>query len=180
MNTATLVASLIMAGLVALTIAVLTKAMIRGWRRRAERQADIVGTLPSLPDTVGAAIVSATEGLYVGSTLASRWNERVAARDLGFRAKAVLSRYPEGIMLQRQGAGPIWIPDDAIIEIRTEKYLAGKVILGGQRGDREGGAPSHGGILAIRWRLPTGAEIDTGFRADDRRAYSKWLPEEGV
>lgn len=180
MNTATLVASLIMAGLVALTIAVLIKAMIRGWRRRAERQAHVVGTLPSLPDTVGAAIVSATEGLYVGSTLASRWNERVAARDLGFRAKAVLSRYPEGIMLQRQGAGPIWIPDDAIVEIRTEKYLAGKVILGGRMGGPEGKAPAHGGILAIRWRLPTGAEIDTGFRADDRRDYSKWLPEEGV
>ena len=34
------------------------------------------------------------------------------------------------------------------------------------------------GILAIRWRLQSGAEIDTGFRADDRRDYSKWLPEE--
>ncbi|MGB0436025.1 MAG: transporter [Mycobacterium sp.] len=180
MNTETLVASLIMAALVALMIAVLFRVMIRGWRRRAEQQAQVVGTLPSLPDTVGAAIVSATKGLYVGSTLASRWNERVAARDLGFRAKAVLSRYPEGIMLQREGAGPIWIPDDAIVEIRTEKYLAGKVILGGQRGAPEGKAPSHGGILAIRWRLPTGVEIDTGFRADDRRAYSQWLPEEVV
>jgi hypothetical protein len=68
-------------------------------------------------------------------------------------------------MLQRKGAGPIWIPDDAVVEIRTEKNLAGKVL-------------THEGILAIRWRLPTGAEIDTGFRADDRRDYSKWLPEE--
>ena len=39
----------------------------------------------------------------------------------GFRAKAVLTRYPEGIMVQRTGAGPIWIPEDAIIAIRTEK-----------------------------------------------------------
>ena len=165
MNTPTLVASLIMAGLVALVTAVLIQAMIRGWRRRAEQQAHMVGTLPPLPDTVGPAIVPATKGLYVGSTLAPHWNDRVAAADLGFRAKAVLSRYPEGIMLQRKGAGPIWIPDDAIVELRTEKSLAGKAL-------------THEGILAIRWRLPTGTEIDTGFRADDRRAYSKWLPEE--
>jgi hypothetical protein len=31
------------------------------------------------------------------------------------------------------------------------------------------------GILAIRWRLPSGTEIDTGFRGDDRSRYSDWL-----
>lgn len=165
MNTPTLVASLIIAGLLVLVIAVVMQAMIRGWRRRAERQARIVGTLPSLPDTVGPVIISATKGLYVGSTLAPHWNDRVAAGDLGFRAKAVISRYPEGIMLQRTGAGPIWIPDDAIVGIRAEKNLVGKAL-------------THEGILAIRWRLQSGIEIDTGFRADDRREYSKWLPEE--
>ncbi|AFM17171.1 hypothetical protein Mycch_2397 [Mycolicibacterium chubuense NBB4] len=165
MNTPTLVASLIMAALLALVIAVVIQAMVRGWRHRAERQAQVVGSLPSLPETVGPAIVGATKGLYVGSTLAPHWNDRVAAGDLGFRAKAVLTRYPEGIMLQRTGAGPIWIPDEAIAQIRTEKYLVGKAL-------------THDGILAIRWRLPSGAEIDTGFRADDRRDYVKWLPEE--
>ena len=89
----------------------------------------------------------------------------VAAADLGFRAKAVLTRYPEGIMMQRTGAGPIWIPDEMITDIRAEKSLAGKAL-------------THDGILAIRWRLPSGVEIDTGFRADDRRDYLKWLPEE--
>lgn len=165
MNTPTLVASLVMAGVLVLVIAVLIQAMIRGWRHRVERQALIVGTLPSLPDTVGQVTVSATKGLYVGSTLVPHWNDRVAAGDLGFRAKAVLSRYPEGIMLQRKGAAPIWIPDEAIVDIRAEKNLAGKAL-------------THEGILAIRWRLQSGAEIDTGFRADDRRDYSKWLPEE--
>lgn len=167
MNTPTLVASLVLAGILALLIAVLIQAMMRGWRRRVERQALIVGTLPPLPETVGPALVSATKGLYVGSTLVPHWNDRVAAGDLGFRAKAVLTRYPEGIMLQRTGAGPIWIPDEAIAEIRTEKNLAGKAL-------------THEGILAIRWRLPSGTEIDTGFRADDRRDYSKWLPEEAA
>jgi hypothetical protein len=154
-----------MAVLVVLAIAVVIQAMMRGWRHRAERQAQIVGSLPPLPDTVGPAIVGPTKGLYVGSTLVPHWNDRVAAGDLGFRAKAVITRYPEGIMLQRTGAGPIWIPDDAIAQIRTERHLVGKAL-------------THEGILAIRWRLPAGAEIDTGFRADDRRDYAKWLPEE--
>ncbi|ADT99703.1 MULTISPECIES: PH-like domain-containing protein [Mycolicibacterium] len=165
MNTPTLVTSLVMAAVVAILIAVLIQAMMRGWRHRVARQMQIIGNLPPLPDTVGPTLVPATKGLYVGSTLAPHWNDRVAAGDLGFRAKAVLTRYPEGIMLQRTGAGPIWIPDESIAEIRTEKSLAGKAL-------------THEGILAIRWRLPSGTEIDTGFRADDRRDYSKWLPEE--
>ena len=165
MNTGTLVTSLVMAAVVAILIAVLIQAMMRGWRRRAERQAQIVGQLPPLPDSVGPALVAPTKGLYVGSTLVPHWNDRVAAADLGFRAKAVLTRYPEGIMVQRSGAGPIWIPDDAIAGIRTERNLAGKAL-------------THDGILAIRWRLPSGTEIDTGFRADNRADYSKWIPEE--
>jgi len=156
---------LIIAAVLAVLIALAIRQMMRGWLHRAQRQAQLIGTLPQLPDTVGPALIPATKGLYVGSTLAPSWLDRIAVGDLGYRAKAVLTRYPEGIMLQRTGAGPIWIPDDSIEAIRTEKGIAGK-------------AMTHEGILAIRWRLPSGAEIDTGFRADDRREYDRWL--EGV
>ena len=165
MNTGTLVTMLIIAAVLAVLIALAIRQMMRGWLHRAQRQAQLIGTLPQLPDTVGPALIPATKGLYVGSTLAPSWLDRIAVGDLGYRAKAVLTRYPEGIMLQRTGAGPIWIPDDSIEAIRTEKGIAGK-------------AMTHEGILAIRWRLPSGAEIDTGFRADDRREYDRWL--EGV
>lgn len=164
MNTPTLIASLVMAALVAVLIAFFIRQMMRGWLHRAQRQAQLIGTLPSLPDTVGQATVAATKGLYVGSTLVPHWNDKVAAGDLGFRAKAVLTRYPEGIMMQRSGAGPIWIPADAITTIRTERGIAGKAL-------------THDGILAIRWRLPSGVEIDTGFRADNRLEYDRWLEE---
>ena len=167
MNTPTLVGSLVVAAVVAVLIAVAIQAMIRGWRRRAERQAELIGTLPALPASVGPAVVPATKGLYVGSTLAPHWNDRVAVGDLGFRTKAVLTRYPEGIMLQRNGAGPIWIPDESITAIRTERGIAGK-------------AMTHEGILAIRWRLPSGTEIDTGFRANDRREHSLWVEQEAA
>ncbi|MGK2879842.1 MAG: transporter [Mycobacterium sp.] len=168
MNTPTLIASLVLAAVVVLLIAFFIRQMLRGWVRRAQRQAELIGTLPPLPDTVSAAIVSATPGLYVGSTLAPSWNDRVAAADLGFRAKTVLTRYAEGIMLQRSGAGPIWIPDESILAIRTEQGMAGKVVP-------HRGAERDAGVLAIRWRLPSGAEIDTGFRADDRRRYADWV-----
>ena len=162
MNTGTLVTSLVMAGVLAVLIEFLIRQMMRGWLHRAQRQAQLIGTLPPLPDTVSPALIPATKGLYVGSTLAPSWLDRIAVGDRGYRTKAVLTRYPEGIMLQRTGAGPIWIPDDAIAAIRTEKGIAGK-------------AMTHEGILAIRWRLPSGAEIDTGFRAGNRGDYDRWL-----
>ncbi|MCG5433620.1 transporter [Mycobacterium sp. MYCO198283] len=170
MNTGTLVASLVMAAVLVLVIGVVIRQMLRGWMRRAQRQVEAIGSLPPLPDTVGPAIIAPTRGLYVGSTLVGStpgspaWLDRVAVGDLGYRTKAVLTRYPEGIMVQRSGGTPIWIPDESITEIRAERRLAGKVL-------------THDGILAIRWRLPSGTEIDTGFRGDDEQDYATWLGE---
>ena len=169
MNTGTAIGSFVFAFVVVVVIGVLIGRMLSGWKRRARRQMDLLGELPSLPDLLGSATVAPTRGLYVGSTLAPNWLERIAAGDLGFRSKAVLTRYPEGILLERSGATPIWIPQDAITAIRTERGLAGKVIPGGRNKTE-----SAAGILAIRWRLPSGAEIDTGFRGDDRRDYARW------
>ena len=165
MNTPTLVISLIMAAVLALLIAFFIRQMMRGWLRRAQRQVEMIGALPPLPETVGPAIVPATRGLYVGSTIAPSWQDRIAVGDLGFRSKAVLTRYPEGIMVQRTGARPIWIPDDAITALRTERGIAGKAL-------------TYDGILAIRWKLPSGTEIDTGFRSDDRRELANWIQED--
>jgi hypothetical protein len=166
MNTPTLIACLILAGLMALAIAFFIRQMMRGWVHRAQRQVELIGALPPLPDTVGSAIVPATKGLYVGSTIAPSWQDRIAVGDLGFRSKAVLTRYPEGIMVQRSGAGPIWIPEESITAIRTERGIAGKAL-------------TYDGILAIRWKLPSGTEIDTGFRGDDRRELANWTKEVG-
>jgi len=187
MNDSTLITSLIMAAVLAVIIALLIRQMMRGWLRRAQRQVEQIGKLPPMPDTVGPALIPATRGLYVGSTIvrseplpqggpgqesespaargSSAWLDRVAVGDLGFRSKAVLTRYPEGIMLQRTGASPIWIPDESIRAIRTERAIAGKVV-------------THDGILAIRWTLPSGTEIDTGFRGDDRRELANWVQED--
>jgi len=73
-----------------------------------------------------------------------------------------VTRYPEGILLERIRANPIWIPQDSIMAVRVERGIAGKVV-------------ARIGILAIRWRLPSDLEIDTGFRANNRSEYDGWL-----
>lgn len=164
MNTGTAIGTYVFGFVVVVLIGVAIRRMLRGWRSRSERQVELIGTLPVPPDLLGAAIVPPTRGLYVGSTIAPNWLERVTVGDLGFRCRAVLTRYPEGVLLERSGAGPLWMPAAALGGIRTERALAGKVIPG----------RAAGGLLVIRWRLPSGTEIDIGFRGDDSRDYIAW------
>ena len=182
MNSGTLIGTLIFAGVVVVAIAFVIQAMMRGWRGRALRQAEMIGLLPPVPEAFGSPIVAPTRGVYVGCTLAPDWHDRVAVGDLGYRSKAVLTRYPEGIMVQRSGASPIWFPQESITAIRTERGIVGKVVppgLNSRRAarDRDGQAAAAEGILAIRWRLPSGTEIDLGFRGNDRSQYAGWLQE---
>lgn len=166
MNTQTAVATYVFGLVIVVLIGLVIRRMLRGWQHRSERQAELVGELPSPPDLFSPAVVAPTRGLYVGSTVAPDWLHRVTVGDLGYRCKAVLTRYPEGILLERSGAGPIWMPADAVVGVRTERALAGKVI--------PGRAQTPAGLLVIRWRLPSGTEIDTGFRGDDRSEYVRW------
>jgi hypothetical protein len=161
MNSGTLVGSLIFAAVLVVVIAVVIQLMMRGWRRRSQQQQGLIGALPAIPDEVGTASIT-TRGLYCGCTMAPAWNERITAGDLGYRSKAVLTRYPEGILLERVRAKPIWIPQESISAIRTERGIAGKVV-------------ARVGVLVIRWRLPSSVEIDTGFRANHREQYDEWL-----
>ncbi|MFM8597671.1 MAG: transporter [Mycobacterium sp.] len=172
MNTETAISTYVFGIVIVLLIGLTIRRMLRGWEGRARRQADLIGTLPPLPDRLSPAVVGPDRGLYVGSTLAPNWLERVAVGDLGDRAKAVLTRYPEGILVDRQGASPIWIPQASVTAVRSERGLAGKVVPGA-------GSGGPGGILVIRWRLPSGTEIDTGFRGDPPRDYSQWIQQTG-
>ncbi len=174
MNAATAIATYVFGFVIVVLIGVVIRRMLRGWKRRSELQVEAIGELPEVPDVLGSAIVAPTRGMYVGCTIAPDWLNRVTVGDLGYRTKAVLTRYPKGILLERSGTGPIWIPQESISAIRTEKGLAGKVLPGARTGT------TAAGIMVIRWRLPSGTEIDTGFRGDDRRDYSRWLDAEGL
>jgi hypothetical protein len=135
--------------------------MYRAWQKKARKQADAVGELPAVPAELGAQLLEPTTGLYTGTTMAPSWQNRVAVGELGFRATAELTCFEHGILLERSGATVIWIPQESITAVRTERGHAGKVM-------------TQDGVLVIRWKLPTGTEVDTGFRGDDKTVYPAW------
>lgn len=135
--------------------------MYRAWQKKAMRQQARIGELPTVPAELGAQLLEPTTGMYLGSTIAPSWQDRIAVGDLGFRATAELTRFERGILLERDGATVIWIPQESVTAVRTERGHAGKVM-------------TEDGVLVIRWTLPTGTEIDTGFRGDDKTVYPAW------
>ncbi len=162
MSTVTL-GTVVVALILIVGIGLLISLTLRAWRRRAERQAAMVGELHALPDALGQAVVPAIKGLYLGSTLEPGWQDqdRVESSDLAYRTRAVLTRYSGGIMLVRSGARGIWIPESAVIALSLDKDAAG--------------SPAADGVLAIRWRLPSRVEIDSLFCADDGGQYETWI-----
>lgn len=172
MNTPTAIGTYVFGFLIVVLIGVVIRRMLRGWKHRSELQEEMIGALPAMPELPGSTVVPPTRGMYLGCTTAPDWLNRITVGDLGYRSKAVLTRYDKGILVERSGTGPIWIPHDSIVGLRAERGLAGKVLPVARTGS------SAAGILVIRWRLPSGTEIDTGFRGDDRRDYSLWLGEE--
>lgn len=137
-------AVLLLAGVVSLAWA----GMWWGWRRRAGRQDGIAEPL-SPPAALGDALAGA-EGLYVGSVVAGSWLDRVVPHGLGARANAELSVHAEGLLLDRDGAAPVWIPSRHVIGVRRDTGLAGKVT-------------ETGGLLVWAWRLGD-TELESGLR----------------
>jgi len=129
-----------------------------GWRNRANRQASL-GALPPIP-ALGAALLR-QDGVYIGTTFATSWQDRVVHRGLGLRANATATLHAEGVLLDREGAEAIFVPVGDVVAARLAPALAGKVM-------------GAGGLLVIQWRLGD-AVLDTGFRADDKTSYPAWV-----
>jgi hypothetical protein len=140
-------------------VALCLLGMRRGWRNRLARQADLPA-LPALPRELGPAQLSST-GLYVGSTFAGSWQDRVLHGHLGDRADATASLHEAGLLVTRQGGAEVFVPRELWRQARLAPGLAGTVV-------------GEGGLLVLRWQL--GPElIDTGFRADDKSTYPRWV-----
>jgi hypothetical protein len=133
--------------------------MRTGWRHRAARQTDLapLPLAPAASERVAADLV----GVYVGSTYATSWQDRIAAHGLGIRSNCTASLSETGVLIEREGAETIFIPRAAIIEARLAPGLAGKVV-------------GAGGLLVVRWRLGA-AELDSGLRGDDKTIYPQWV-----
>ncbi|APU14500.1 MULTISPECIES: hypothetical protein [Actinoalloteichus] len=137
--------------------------MWRGWHRRA---ADQAGVLPPLPEPAAALLDSpdvlpALTGVYIGTTSAENWQARVLAGDFGHRSAGALRLIDDGVLIERDGAGTLWLPAHALRDARIDSKSAGKVVPGG-------------GLLVLTWQHGD-FDLDTAFRADDKSDYERWV-----
>ncbi len=143
----------------ALLAALVFFGMYRGWRNRARRQQDIP-EFPAAPEAVAVDLLTPVTGLYVGTTRFGDWQDRIVVGDIGHRANATAHASPDGVLLDREGASPVWIPARSIVDARVDHKLANKVVPGA-------------GLVVVTWSL--GAHtLDTGFRSDDTQNQREW------
>ena len=135
--------------LVLLGIALLA-AMWWGWRRRVVRTgADLAPGAVSLSEGEVDPDLSVT-GVYVSTTSAADWLDRIAADGLGARSPVIAEVRPSGLTLRRTGAPDVLIPSTDLLGARRERGIAGKVT-------------QPGGLVVVRWRRGD-RELDTGIR----------------
>jgi hypothetical protein len=132
--------------------------MLRGWRARQRRQADLPAP-PPLPAVPGPVVVGAVGGLFVGTTFAGDWLDRVAVHGLAHRAPAQLVVRSDGIWFERDGADDLFLPWSTVRGAELGDALAGKVV-------------GKGGLLLVHWELGTRL-LTTGFRADDHAEHRR-------
>jgi len=142
---------LALVGVVVAVIVLVLLAMRRGWRNRAQRQDDLPAPLSTAPAPWTPSAAPAA-GLYLGSTTAGDWLDRIVVHEMGVRSRADLSVGSEGIWLRRTGARDVFIPRTDLRGVRLERGIAGKAF-------------ERDGVVVITWELG-GRLIDTGFRAD--------------
>jgi hypothetical protein len=121
--------------------------MYRGWRNRQSRQSDLA-PLPAVP---GEDKIRGVEGVYVATTSAGDWMDRIAVHELGVRSIADLAVSEAGLIFHRQGATDVFIPADRLTGVRTDRGIAGKVTA------------EKSGLVVVTW-THDGRELDTGFR----------------
>ncbi len=137
---------LIVGILIAVLVVGVFLLMLRSWRRRVARQAPL-GALATPPAGIAFATL---EGLHLGTTFAGRPLDRVAVTPLGFRARGLVLVRPDGVELQLDGAGPVFIPVADLIGHGRATWTI-------DRGVEEDG------LNRISWRLH-GTSLDSYFR----------------
>ncbi|GIG39832.1 PH-like domain-containing protein [Cellulomonas phragmiteti] len=134
--------------------------MWHGWQSRARRTSALVPTLPEVPTALGESRSDAVEGVYVSSTRAGDWLDRVVAHDLGVRSPARVRVHADGVHVARTGARDVWVPAGTLRAVGTSSGQAGKFV-------------GRDELVVLTW-VPdptTGTALDTALqvRHDDAR-----------
>lgn len=123
--------------------------MRKGWRNRSKRHADIIA--PVWPADLELPSTS-VPAMYVGSSRAGDWLDRIVVHGLGVRSRAEVSVVPQGIAIVRAGAPDVFIPAASIRETRTDRAVSATV-------------RSKDSIVLVTWQLGD-ATLETGLRTD--------------
>jgi hypothetical protein len=132
--------------------------MARGWRSRLRRQQDVAA--PPVSDGTAPVVVDWVPGLYVGTTSAGDWLDRITAHRLSDRATGELCIAADGVHVLRDDLPEVFVPTADLRDVSIEQSLAGKVV--------------STGMLVLTWQLGD-REVATGFRADDPAAHPAFV-----
>ncbi|WP_413247793.1 hypothetical protein [Sinomonas flava] len=136
-------------GLLMLGIAVVLVALVWvGWRGRLRRQSGVPAPAP-VPEDTGAERLRCP-GQYVVTTSAGDWLDRIAVHGLGVRTTADAVVADAGLVFDRSGAAPLFVPAEDLRDVRLESGMAGKFV-------------EKDGLVVVGWQLG-GQPVDTGFR----------------
>lgn len=131
--------------------------MLRGWRRRQRRQSDLPAPAPAPAPAPVRPVLPGVPGVWVGTTGADDWLDRVAVHHLSDRSAAELVLAQDGVHVTRPGLPELFLPLADVAAASVESSLAGKVM--------------SGGMLVVTWRLGDRL-LASAFRADDHAAHA--------
>jgi hypothetical protein len=120
-----------------------------GWRGRARRQSDVPDLVP-VPEPLPPSTFGPVEAVYVSSTRAGDWLDRVVAHGLGTRTEAEVSVHAEGVLVRRTASTDVWVPAADLAGVRRERGAAGKFV-------------GEDGLVVVSWALG-GVSLDTALR----------------
>jgi hypothetical protein len=136
-----------------LVVVLVLAGMWLGWRGRRRRSAAVVPALPAVPTELGDNRLGPLDAVYVSTTRAGDWLDRVSAHGLGVRSPATVDVFDAGVRIGRAGAPDVFVPARALRGATTAPGMAGKFVGGD-------------GLVVLTWQAgpddPRG--LDTGLR----------------
>jgi hypothetical protein len=134
------------------------------WRSSRRPAMPALESFPAPPSELtgeaGAALLPSIEGVYLGTSMAGDWRDRVTVGDIGQRSTATLHLSGAGLLIDRVSASPLWIPATAVRGAKTGRVLVGR--------------PIGNADLLVTWQLG-GRLLDCVFRANDDAMYPDWI-----
>src|SRR5699024_11214546 len=131
--------------------------MWRGWRRRADPPSELPPLPPPLSDA--ESWHGPVDCVYVGTTTAGDWNDRVVAHTLGRRGAASIQVGAAGVAIDRSPDPAIHIAADALRAVRHDRAGGGRAVR-------------HEEYLILTWTHGH-AVLDTAVRPDRHHELEK-------